>query len=202
MSSPRRRRRPVTGALLATVLLLAAAVACGGSGDTVSWGGLDLRLPEGWTVFEDGPTYLSVSDGELGEEEGDPGERQAAAFFTREPGTVPDDWRTFVTDVDGELETDRSIEVDGLPATQLVFSHTSNGVPLREMVVVVPSRDLVILMQPVVVQGQSDGREQFEAHRGEFEAILDGIDFGAPVDALAPARALAAAPGLGSASAA
>lgn len=74
----------------------------------------------------------------------------------------------------------------GVPATKFVFSHGSNGVPIREMVVVVPSRSIVMLMQPLVVKGQTDGPAVFNAHLEEFEALLSSIEFGAPVDDTAP----------------
>lgn len=177
----RCRRWPV---LLVVAL---AAVACrGGSGGEVSWRDLEVELPPGWVVFEQEPQYLSVADAEAGEEPGDAGGREAAAFFSHEPGTLPDDWREFVEEVGGELETDRAVEVGGLPATQLVFAHESNGIATREMIVLVPSRNVVILMQPIITAGQTDGPERFEAHRDEFEALLSGISFGAPTDA-APA---------------
>lgn len=173
-------RRLVPRALLTLVALL-LLTACS-DGPVREWRDLELTLPDGWMVFEDSPTGFSIADGELGEEAGDRGEREAAAFLTYEPATVPDDWRAFVVDVGGELETDQAIEVGGLPATQLIFSHASNGVPLREMVVLVPSRGIVMLMQPLVVQGQTDGPEEFTAHLPEFQALVDSIEFGAPVD--------------------
>lgn len=177
-----RATRPVA-ALLAALAVLATACS-GGDGGEVSWRGVNVALPQGWIVFEEGPQYLSVADGAAGEEAGDPGDREAAAFFSHEPGTLPDDWRQFVVDVEGELEVDRDIEIDGLPATQLVFRHASNGVPIREMIVLVPSRKIVILMQPLVAKGQEDGPQQFDAHLAEFEALLSGITFGAPAGAM------------------
>ncbi len=154
--------------------------ACGTAGPVREWRDLELTLPEGWVVFEDEPTRFSVADGELGEDAGDRGDREAAVFLTYEPDTVPEDWRRFVTEVDGELESDEALEVGGLPATQLTFTHASNGVPMREMVVVVPSRGIVMLFQPLVVKGQTDGPERFIAHLDEFEALRSSIEFGAP----------------------
>ena len=51
-----------------------------------------------------------------------------------------------------------------------------------EMVVVVPSRSLTILLQPVPVRGQTDAPQVFLEARDQFDAILDSIRFGAPVD--------------------
>lgn len=171
--------------LAALVALVAVALAaCGGGDERVrEWRDVTVALPAGWSVIQEGDTLLSVGDGELGEEDGDRGTREVAAFFTYEPRTVPDDWRTFVDDVDGTMETDRSTTIDGAPATQLVFSHASNGVPTREMVVVIPARGIVILLQPIVLKGQTDGPDIFDAHRDEFEELVSELDFGAPIEA-------------------
>ncbi|MDX1620375.1 MAG: hypothetical protein R3320_05255 [Nitriliruptorales bacterium] len=168
-------------ALLA-LLVLALAACSGGTGGTQEWRGLTVDLPDGWERFEKSPTLMSVANAPLGAEEGDPGERVVAAQFTFEPGARPDNWRDFVTDQDGELETDQSISLDGVPATKLVFSYTTNGIPTREMVVVIPARNVVILMQPVPVAGQTNGPEVFLEHADAFEAILQSIEFGAPVE--------------------
>ncbi|MBW3659158.1 MAG: DUF1795 domain-containing protein [Actinobacteria bacterium] len=168
----------------ATLLLVLLAVACGSSGGRErTWRDLQLTLPEGWIVFEEEPTRLSVADDELGEE-GARGPAEAAAFFTHEPRSSPDDWRQLIEDLDGTLERDERISVGGAPATKLVFRHESNGVPLREMVVIIPSRDIVILMQPVVVRGQADGPDLFETHLDAFEDLLSSLRFGAPASAL------------------
>ncbi len=169
--------------MLAFVLLIAVALLSGACTDpsAVSWRGLDLRLPEGWHTFEKGDDHLSVADGQLGGSPGDPGTREAEAFFTYEPQTSPDDWRDFVRQVDGTLETDEQITLDGVPATRLVFRHASGDIPIREMVTVIPSRHVVVLMQPLVLRGSTYGPQRFLAHRDEFDAILDSIRFGAPV---------------------
>lgn len=170
-------------AVAAAALLLAA---CGGGGGPQrEWRDLEVTLPEGWVVFEDEPTRFSVADGPLGEDAGDRGSAEAAAFFTADPNSGADEWRELVeSEPEGTLERDERIQVGGVPATRLVFSHESIGVPMREMVVLVPSRQLVILLQPVVVKGQTDGPAVFDAHLDEFEALLSSIRFGAPVGAL------------------
>ena len=173
-------RRP--GRLAAgIVVLLAVVLAACGDPSQVSWRGLTLRLPDGWHTFERSTDRLSLADGQLGASPGDPGSREAEAFFTYEPETTAGDWRDFVTRVDGTMETDEQITVGGRPATRLVFRHASGDIPIREMVVVVPSRHVVVLMHPLVTRGSTDGPQKFLAHRAEFDAILDSITFGAPV---------------------
>lgn len=166
--------------LLALVLLLTG---CGGSdGGVQSWRGLELELPSGWEVFERRDTLLSAGNGPAGEEPGDAGERDVVAQLVYDPSSSAEDWRELVSAEGGELETDERIEVDGAPATRLVWSWVSNGVPTREMVVLLPSRSLVMLFQPAPSAGQTDAPEVFLEHRDEFEAILRSIDLGAPVD--------------------
>ena len=173
------RRRPL--GLLAVILLLVAA--CGGSdAGRQEWRGLELDLPEGWEVFERRDNLLSAADGPVGEEPGDAGEREVVAQLTYEPSVSADDWRELVAAEGGELEVDERIELDGAPATRLVWSWVTNGVPTREMVVLLHSRSLVLLFQPAPRAGQTDAPEVFLRHRDEFEAILDSIDLGAPVD--------------------
>lgn len=173
-----RRLLPLLAALLAVAL-----AGCGGEDRVRSWRGLELELPRGWVVFEESPTLLGIADAPLGEDAGDPGDRTVAAQFTVEAGATPDDWRAFVEQEDGELEVDERIEVGGVPATRMVFAFTTNDIPMREMVVVIPSRELVVLMQPVPAQGETDAPEVFLEHRDEFDQILDSIVFGAPVSA-------------------
>lgn len=169
-------------ALLALALVLAGTGCDRGDGPEQSWRDLEVTLPAGWSVFEDEPTRFSVADGTLGDE-GDRGTAQAAAFFTHEPGSRPDDWRELVDGpLEGTLERDESLQLGGAPATRLVFRHESNGLPMREMVVLVPSRELVILMQPIVLRGETDGPEVFDAHLAEFDALLSSVRFGAPTD--------------------
>ncbi|MBW3620829.1 MAG: hypothetical protein KY461_11330 [Actinobacteria bacterium] len=174
-------RRALAG-LLALALVLVGVACDRASGPERSWRDLEVTLPEGWSVFEDEGTRFSVADGTLGDD-GDRGTAEAAAFFTHEPGSGPDAWRELVDGaLDGTLERDERLQVGGVPATRLVFSHESNGLPLREMVVLVPSRELVILMQPIVLRGERDGPQVFDAHLAEFDALLSSLRFGAPTD--------------------
>jgi hypothetical protein len=149
---------------------------------TVEWRDLELTTPDGWAAYETRDTLLYLADGEPGEEPGDRGTLRVAAQITYQPGSSPDDWRELVEAEGGTLETDEATSVDGVPATRLVFSWESGGTPTREMVVLVPSRSLVMLFQPVPVQGQTDGPDVFVDRRDEFEEILTSVRFGAPVE--------------------
>lgn len=148
----------------------------------MSWRGLTVALPSGWTVFEHSQTLLTLADAPLGPTAGDPGERAVAAQLTYEPGASADDWRALVTDQEGTLESDDRIALDDIPATRLVFTFDANGTLTREMVVVVPAREIVILMQPVPAPGDDDVRDVFPDHVAEFQQLLDSIRFGAPVE--------------------
>lgn len=178
--------RVLRGALPAVLVALLLG-ACGGDG-AVSWRGATLEVPEGWTVFEQEETRLSLANAPLGEEADlNPGEAPqgdvVAVFLTHEEGTTPGRWRTFVEGRDGaEIESDESIELDGVPATRLVYTHLSGGQRTREMAVVVPARDVEILVQPVPGRGEEGGPEMFARHRDTVEAILDSIEWGAPVE--------------------
>lgn len=172
---------PVPLALVVLALLLTAC--SGGDGRVHQWRGLDITLPEGWHVFEQSDAHFSIADAEAGTEPGDAGDREVAAFFTHEPRTTPDDWRDFLAQQDAEIETDESFTLDGnVPATRFVYSFTTNDVPTREMVVLIPSRSVVVLLAPTPEQGETDAPEVFLDHLDEFELILDQLDFGAPVD--------------------
>lgn len=164
----------------ALVLLLAG---CGDSaGGAQEWRGLDLVLPEGWEVFERRDTLLSAADGPLGAEDGDVGDRTVAVHLTYDPSTSAADWRALIEAEGGEIETDEPIQIDGVPATRIVFNWVTNDIPTREMIVVLPSRSVLMLFQPVPVSGQTDAPAAFLEHRDEFESILDSIDLGAPVE--------------------
>lgn len=146
----------------------------------MDWRGIEMSLPAGWIVFEQSEQHLSLADAPLGSP-GARGEREAAAYLTYEPGTGPADWRQFVADQqDGTIEQDDDVTLSGVPATRLVFSYVTNGTSLREMVVVIPSRGVVALFQPVVTPGSDAGPSRFDAHVDEFDRILSSLTFGAP----------------------
>jgi len=179
-----------TTACLLVALLLAACTAGGGSGPT-AWRDLDLVVPSGWQVLEQRGDLLLIANRDLRVDDidatpslpQDPDANDAVAVQFTTDGAAPDAWRQLVESQGGEVESDRSIQLDGVPATSIVFNWVSNNVPTREQVVIVPSRDLVILLQPVAVKGQQTGPDVYLRHVEEFEAILASLDFGAPADA-------------------
>lgn len=182
MSQRPPTRRPLLPLILAAVAVLLAACSQD-SGARASWRGLEVSLPEGWGVFEEAPNHLGAANADLGPEAGDPGDRVVAMQFTHEPGSATADvWREWVEQEDGELESDTELTLDGVPATRLVFSHVTNGIPTREMVVTVPARQLYILAQPVPTLGSTDAPEVFLDHVDQFDQIVRSIDFGAPVE--------------------
>ena len=165
-------------------LLLAA---CGGQPSSVTWRNVTIEIPDGWYVFEETDTRLSLSNAEIGPEairsaDDVPDEDVVAIFFTYERGATPDDWRRYTEQQDATLEVDESIQVgDGVPATRLVFDYVTGGIPLREMVVVIPSRHIVALAQPVPRLGQTDGPDVFLDYRETFDQIIETATFGPPV---------------------
>jgi hypothetical protein len=182
-----RRRVSMVVVLVVSAALLAA---CGGGNQpsSVSWRNVDLELPDGWYLFEEEPDRLSISNQDLGaappgadareRPEGD----TVAMFFTYEPDTLPADWRTYVEEQGATLESDDQILLDGeVPATRLVFSDVTNGIPTREMVVVIPSRGIVVLAQPVPGPGDTDAPEVFLAYIDTFLQVPQEARFGAPV---------------------
>lgn len=149
----------------------------------MAWRDLQLQLPTGWQAYEQRDDLLYMADGLPGED-GVRGDLEVAAQFTFEPNTVSDDWREFVEQQGGTMEVDEAVNIGGVPGTRFVFSYVTNDVPLREMVVVLPSRGVVGLLQAVPVAGQKDAPDVFLRRADEFNAILDSIDFGAPLDFL------------------
>lgn len=164
----------------ATLALAALLVSCP-SDSSVRWRDVTLEVPDGWVVAEQGEDRLSLATAPFGEDT-PPEDLEAALFLTREPGASVVDWRQLIEGIHGEVEEDRQRTVGGAPATELVFRHDGNGTPLREMAVVVPARQLVILAQPVVARGEQDGPARFDRHRATFDAVLGSIRFGAPTD--------------------
>lgn len=169
---------PVRGPLHLLPLLLVTVLlgACGASDGPVTWRELTVEVPDGWVVAERDEQKLSLANVDLGPGQAD--ELEAAVFVTHEPGTSIDDWRGLVAERDGTVETDDAVTVGGVPASRLVFRHDANGTPLREMVVVVPSQDVVMLFQPVVLRGSQDGPETFERYRDTFGRVLATVRFG------------------------
>lgn len=176
--------------LIVTCLLSAFALvlaACGEDRqpDTVTWRNIDIDLPHGWYVFEQEADRLSISNVDLAwhAEEGTfPEEDVVAMFFTYEPATLPDDWRQLLDDLDAEVEVDDRLELhDEIPATRLVFRYVSAQVPTRELVALIPSRNVVVLAQPVPRPGQQDAPELFLEYVGVFMDVLETAQLGRPV---------------------
>lgn len=177
--------------LLLVLLLVLAACGDGNQPSSVTWRNVTLQIPDGWYVFEEEDTRLSISNHDIGpeamrgvreDEDVDPPDDVVAMFLTFEPRTVPDDWREYAEQQDATIESDDQIQVGGeVPATRIVMNYVTDGIPLREMVVVIPSRHIVVLAQPVPVFRQQDGPEIFLDHVDTFLEVLETAEFGAPV---------------------
>jgi hypothetical protein len=186
------RRGSVARLVVLWVALVALALivsACGEDNQpsAVEWRNVTVRLPDDWYVFEEAETRLSISNQDIGpdvarDEQPDGDEPVVAMFFTYEPNTLPDDWRAYVDQQDGTLEVDDRFVLDGeVPATRLVFSYVTDDVPLREMVVVIPSRGIVVLSQPVPAPGDTSGPDVFLDYVETFVEVLEEASFGAPL---------------------
>jgi len=161
---------------IAALLLPLVVAACSGSSE-VTWPGLRLQLPEGWEVLEQGSERLVLAD-HLVEE----GERGVLVTFLRVPGTLPDDWRDVVAARGAELESDEGVLISGdVPATQLVLRDTVDGTPVREVLLVVASRGLVIAITPRLQSGELDGPELLLESLDAVRALLDDVELAPPV---------------------
>lgn len=168
------------------VLLALGAVLVGcASGETppggvLEWRELTIDLPADWVEVDRTATSLMVADGPGSTEEGVRGDQQVATQFTVDPDASLDAWRQFVADEEGTVEHEGETTVGGVPARLLQYTFTTGGVPMRERIVVVPSRDLVLLQQPTPMSGETGGPDWFTQHADEFDALLEGVTFGAP----------------------
>lgn len=171
----------MTRRLWATILGVVVLAACSNAA-AVGWRDLALTLPDGWGIVEDRATVLTLTDAPVGPTPGDPGAQQVLAQFQVVEGTAPGPWRDLVIGAGGVLEEDRPVELDGAAGTRLTWLWTTNGIRTREMILVIPSRRLEILFQPIALAGQADAAEVFVRHRDEFEAIIASLSFGAPVE--------------------
>jgi hypothetical protein len=182
----RRTYRSRSVFLLGLVALL--LVACGGGNQpsAVQWRNATVQLPDGWYVFEEEPTRLSISNRDIGPEavagETDVEGETVAMWFTYEPTTLPADWRRLIDERGWTIESDRQVELPGeVPATMLVFSFESLGVRTREMVTLVPSRGFVILSQPIPGPGDDDVSDVYLSYADEFVGVLETMQLGSPV---------------------
>ena len=170
----RPTRRPLVRAL-ALLLVPVLLAACGGP-ERVDWPGLRFDLPDGWERIEDGTDRLVLAD-HLADE----GERGVLVTFLRVPGTLPDDWRERVAERGALLESDEGIMIAGdVPATQLVLLDAPGGTPVREVILVVASRGLVIAISPRVVAGEQDGPELLLESLDGVRDLLDVIELAPP----------------------
>jgi len=171
----------ITGFLLVSAIV----VACGGQPSEANWRNMEIPIPEGWFVFEQTDDRFSISNVDLASfaEAGEiPDGDVVAMFFTHEPATLPGDWRSLLTVRDANLETDdRLVLADEIPATRFIYHFVSADVPTREMVVLIPSREVVVLAQPVPRPGQTTGPEVFVENLEVFMDVIEGITFGRPI---------------------
>lgn len=160
---------------MALLLLPLVLAACTGSSQ-VSWPGVRFDLPEGWEVLEQTGERLVLAD-HLAEE----GERGVLVTFLRVPGTLPDDWRENVAARGAELESDEAVLISGdVPATQLVLRDTVDGTPVREVLLVVSSRGLVIAVLPRLAPGDQDGPELLLESLDAVRGLLDAVELAPP----------------------
>jgi hypothetical protein len=181
-SAPVSRRLAV---LLPVAVLLASCG--GGQPSSVTWRNITFSVPDGWYVFEQEETRLSLSNADLGI--GEPGEAReqpegdvVAMHFTYEPRTRPDDVRDHLERQNATIESDRQLLLgeDEVPATQIVYAYETGGTPTREMVVVIASRAVVLLAIPVPLPGDTDAPDVFLRHLETFLEVLDSAQFGSP----------------------
>lgn len=184
----RPRVRPRRAAALILVVLALALAACGEDRQpsSVTWRNVTFQVPDGWYVTEQAETRLSLSNHDIGpdtDRDAPPPEGDVVAMnLTYDPQTGPADIRRFVEEQDATLEGDEALVLDGeVPATQIVYAFETNGIPTREMYVVVPSRAIVLLAQPVPSPGDTDAPEVFLRHIETFLEVLETARFGAPV---------------------
>ena len=170
-AGPRARWRRRTAVLLLPLVLAACTAS-----SQVSWPGVRFDLPEGWEVLEQTSERLVLADHLASE-----GERGVLVTFLRVPGTLPDDWRATVAARGAELESDEGVLISGdVPATQLVLRDTVGGVPVREVLLVVASRGLVIAVLPRLAPGDQDGPELLLGSLDDVRALLDEVELAPP----------------------
>ena len=169
---PRVRSLRRSLALLLVPILLAA---CGGS-ERVEWPGVRLDLPDGWEVVTSEADRLVLADHVAAE-----GERGVRITFLRAPGTIPNDWRERIAERGATLESDAGVLIAGdVPATQLVLLDEVDGTPVREVILVVASRGLVIAVTPNILPGEQDGPRVLLDSLDAVRDLLDTVELTAP----------------------
>lgn len=172
-----RPARPVSRRIrLALALLLVPVLAACSGSDRIEWPGVRLDLPEGWELVAEEPVRLVLAD-----HVADAGERGVHVTFLREPGTLPDDWRRRIADQGLTLESDTQTIIAGdVPATQLIVLASTDGLPVRQVILVVASRGLVISIDPVLAPGDQDGPELLLESLDGVRAVLDTVELAPP----------------------
>ncbi|MEX1162036.1 MAG: hypothetical protein WEB03_00495 [Nitriliruptor sp.] len=169
------------------VVIASLLAACGGDDGMVAWRDLELTVPDGWVVFEEEDSRLSLANQAIGADvaEADrPDGDVVAVFLTHRPGVTPGEWRSYIEEVGATLEVDQPIEVGGVPATRLQFL-TPGGdgsATTRELVVVVPAREVELLAQPVPLPDDEQAPATFDRALPTFDELLDSVTWGAPLD--------------------
>jgi len=168
-----RRLRPrLVGILL---LLTFLASACSAS-DEIQWNAVRLQLPDGWEFLASSDEQLVLADHVAGL-----GERGVVVSFVRAPQTLPDIWRDAVVTEGAIIETDQQVLIAGdVPATQLVVRSQRDGMDVREVLFVVASRELVILVRPMLEPGDTDGPELLLDSFDGVRALLDQLELSTP----------------------
>ncbi len=182
-TAPRSRR-----AIIVLVVAAFILAACGTDRqpDSLVWRNIHVDLPDEWYVFEEADDRLSISNVDLAayaQEQAVPDRDDVVAmFFTYEPSTLPADWRALLDRLDADIEVDDRLELNGeVPATRMIFRYDSAGVPTREMVVLIPSRAVVVLAQPVPRPGQLGAPELFLDHIDTFMDVIEQAELGRPL---------------------
>lgn len=172
-------------AIFVVAALVVSACGTDRQPDAVMWRNIDIAIPDGWYIFEHTSDRLSIANVDLAaytESGTAPDDDVVAMFFTHEPATLPADWRALLDQRGAHVETDdRIVIADDIPATRLIYAFESAGVPTREMVVLVPSRQVVVLAQPVPRPGQPDGPEVFLTHLDTFLEVVTSAQYGRPL---------------------
>lgn len=167
---------------MVAALLGLVAGACGGGVEEVRWRNVAMTLPAGWVVVDESVDHVTLANRPPGPE----GDTAAAGpvvvlGLSYEPDVVPDDWRRLVEELGGTVESDAAIIVgEDVPATRIVYSSTVDGVRSRTMVVIIPSRWIVALAEPVVGSGPGDPGEALLAELDAVLAVLVDARYGPP----------------------
>jgi hypothetical protein len=175
-AEPAARRPAAARRELFIGLLLVIAAACGSSSE-LRWAGVRAELPAGWEILASSDTQLILADHVAAD-----GGRGVLVTFLRAPGTLPDDWRSTVADRGALLESDEAVLVAGdVPATQLVLLDDVDGTRVREALLVIPSRGIVVAITPRLEVGDTDGPELLLESLDAVRGFLDGIQLAIPL---------------------